>query len=215
MRIAPRNYVIGAAILAVLGAGVAEAATARLHSMKVEAPDGAVVHVQYSGDIVPKVEIVPVDRDVSALWAYPASADPEPMLMADPFAGMERISAIMDAQMNAMIQRAALMQRQAAQMQAQAAATPAVAGNAAPGFTMVGDMPQGMHVTYYSSTTSADGCTRTVSYSSEGSGTAPKMVQAASDACDAADASGSAMPAAIPAKAEAPAKAPEALGQKV
>ena len=211
MRIAPRNYVIGAAILAVLGAGVAEAATARLHSMKVEAPDGAVVHVQYTGDIVPKVEIVPVDRDVSALRAYPASADPEPMLMADPFAGMERISAIMDA----MMQRAALMQRQAAQMQAQAAATPAVAGNAAPGFTMVGDMPQGMHVTYYSSTTSADGCTRTVSYSSEGSGTAPKMVQAASDACDAADASGSAMPAAIPAKAEAPAKAPEALGQKV
>ncbi|CDO37508.1 hypothetical protein [Novosphingobium sp. KN65.2] len=214
MRIAPRNCVIGAAILAVLGAGAAEAAAASLHTMKVDAPDGAVVHVQYTGDVVPRVEFVPVDQVVSA-----DRADPAMMLMADPFAGMGRISAIVDAQMNAMMQRVALMQQQAAQMQAQAAATPAVAGNAAPGFTMVGNVPQGMHVTYYSATTSADGCTRTVSYSSDGSGAAPKMVEAASDVCDAADANRSAMPAAIPAaipaKAEVPAKVPEGPGQKV
>lgn len=203
MRIPSRKYLVGAALLAVLGAGVAEAASAKLHSMKIDAPDGSVVHVRYTGDVAPRVEIVPADSLVRT------SVDPVAMEMADPFIEMERISAVMDAQMHAMMQRAAVLQRQAAQMQQHAIATSGDAAGA-PGFTVVGDMPKGMHVTYYSSTTSADGCTRTVTYSSDGSAQAPKVVQAASDGCDAATPNGDA----IPARTEAPAKT-QAVGQKV
>lgn len=193
MRMPPKAYLVGAAALVLLGAGAAEAASAGMHTMKVDAPDGSVVHVRYSGDVAPKVEFVPVE-------AMSPAAMP---VMADPFAHMERISAMMDAQMSAMMQRAAMMQQHA------------VAGGAdtggAPGFTVAGDMPQGMHVTYYSSSTDASGCTRSVSYSSDGSGAQPKMTQAASDGCDAAQPSVQA----IPAKGEAPVEQAPPPGRKV
>lgn len=199
MRMLPRKYLLAAATLAVLGAGVAEAATAKLHTMKVDAPDGSVVQVQYTGDVAPRVQVVPADALVSAA----------PPVMADPFAEMEHASAMMDAQMHAMMQRAAILQQQAAQMQQHAVAAGGAQGM--PGFTVAGDMPKGMHVTYYSSNTDANGCTRTVSYSSDGSGEAPKLTQAASDGCNAAKPGG----AAIPAKVEKPAAQPATPGQKV
>ncbi|MEE4454619.1 hypothetical protein [Novosphingobium resinovorum] len=202
MRMPPRKYVLGAAALALLGAGAAEAASSRLHTMAVDAPDGSVVHVRYSGDIAPQVKIVPAEA------ADAADA------MADPFARMERISAMMDAQMHAMMQRAAMLQQQTAQMQQQAVASGAN-GSSAPGFTVAGDMPQGMHVTYYSSSTDASGCTRSTSYSSDGSGAAPKVTQAASDGCDAVQPHASGIQAAIPAKAEAPVEQAPPPGRKV
>lgn len=107
--------------------------------------------------------------------------------------------------------------QQAAQMQQHAVATENVPENlpenlqGAPGFTIVSDMPKGMHMTYYSSTTDASGCTRTVSYSSDGSDAAPKMTRAASDSCDAVKPNGMA----IPAKAEKPAEQSAVPGQKV
>ena len=198
MRMLSKKYLIGAAALAVLGAGVAEAASARLNTMQVSAPDGSVVHVQYSGDVAPKVEVVPVSD------AMPASA------ILDPFAQMEQISAMMDAQMNAMMQRAAMLQQHAAQMQQHAVATGQTT-QIAPGVTLAGTAPQGMHVTYYSSSTDASGCTRSVSYSSDGTGTAPKMTQAASDGCDANQAETTA----IPAKLDKPTNEHPAPGQKV
>lgn len=193
MRMPPRKYLIGGAALALLGAGVAQAATAKLHTMKIDAPDGSVVQVQYAGDVAPKVEVLPVDA-VSIPAAMP--------VMADPFAEMERVSAVMDAQMQAMMQRAAAMQQQAA---ASGKAT-----EIAPGFTVVGDMPGNAQFSYVSTTTDANGCTRTVSYSSDGSGAAPKMAKAASDGCDAVKQND----AAIPARAEQPAQ-PVAPGQTV
>ncbi|WP_395330210.1 hypothetical protein WBP06_17255 [Novosphingobium sp. BL-8H] len=189
MRMPSKKYLLGAAALALLGAGVAEAATAKLHTMNVNAPDGSVVQVQYSGDVAPKVEVVPVDQAQAASMP----------VMANPFAEMDRISAIMDARMNAMMQQAAMMQAHAAQMQQQAVAR-GDAQQATPGLVMTGDMPKGAQVTYYSSSTDANGCTRSVSYSSDGSGAAPKMTQAASDSCEAASPSTKA----IPAKAERP-----------
>lgn len=179
------KYLLSAAALVVLGAGVAEAATAKLHTMNVDAPDGLVVQVRYSGDVAPQVEVVPAEQVQAA--AMPA--------MADPFAEMERISAAMDARMSAMMQQAALVQAHAARMQQQAVATGGA--SAVPGLVMTGDMPKGAHVTYYSSSTDADGCTRSVSYSSDGSGAAPRMTQAASDGCDAAKPGTAAIPAKI------------------
>jgi hypothetical protein len=72
-------------------------------------------------------------------------------------------------------------------------------------------MPPGMHMTYYSSSTDANGCTRSVSYASDGSGKAPQMTQAASDGCDAARPGTQA----IPAKVEAPDPQQDAPGRKV
>lgn len=197
MRMPPRKYLLGAAVLAVLGAGVAEAATAKLHTVKLDAPDGSVVEVQYTGDVAPKVQIVPADQ-----VTVPAAIPMMGPVMADPFAEMERVSAIMDAHMHAMMQRAAMQQDAVAH---------GAAGQAAPGFTVTSDMPKGVHMTYYSATTDANGCTRTVSYSSDGSGAAPKLTKAASDACDAAQPNNHA----IPAKAEKPAVQPVAPGEKV
>lgn len=205
MRMPPRKYLLGAAVLAVLGAGVAEAATAKLHTVKLDAPDGSVVEVQYTGDVAPRVQIVPADQ-----VTVPAAIPMMGPVMADPFAEMERVSAIMDAHMHAMMQRAAMLQQQAAQMQQDAVAHDGDV-QAAPGFTVTSDMPKGMHMTYYSATTDANGCTRTVSYSSDGSGAAPKLTKAASDACDAAQPNNHA----IPAKAEKPAVQPVAPGEKV
>ncbi|MFT4057656.1 MAG: hypothetical protein QM681_24345 [Novosphingobium sp.] len=193
MRMPPRKYLIGAAVLALLGAGAAEAASAKLHTMKVDAPDGTVVHVQYTGDVAPRVQFVPAEAMEKA----------DMPVMADPFAHMEQISAMMDAQMSAMMQRAALTQQHMTAASADGAATP--------GLTMVGDMPKGAHVMYYSSSTDASGCTRSVSYSSDGSGAQPKMTQAASDGCDATKAPSQA----IPAKVEAPAEQAPPPGRKV
>ncbi|WP_232492882.1 hypothetical protein [Novosphingobium kaempferiae] len=201
MRMRPKAYLVGAAALALLGAGAAEAASAGMHTMKVDAPDGSVVHVQYSGDVGPKVEFVPIE----------AMSPADMPVMADPFAHMERISAMMDAQMNAMMQRAAMMQQAAAQMQQHAVAGGSSSTGGAPGFTVVGDMPQGAHVTYYSSSTDANGCTRSVSYSSDGSGAEPKMTQATSDGCDATKP----QVQAIPAKADAPVEQAPPPGRKV
>lgn len=203
MRMPRRKYLIGATALVALAAGVAEAASARLHTMKVNAPDGSVIHVAYTGDVAPKVDIVPADA------LMPADVP----VMADPFARMEQISAMMDARMNEMMQRAAFMQQQARQMQQHAVETGQVT-QVAPGVTLVssrGSVPKGMHVTYYSSATDVNGCTRSVSYSSDGSGAAPKMTQAASDGCDAARSNTRTMPA----KAEKPAAEHPAPGEKV
>jgi len=188
MRIAPK-FIVGAAVVALLGAGVAEAATAKLHTMKVAAPDGQVVEVHYTGDVAPQVAFVPTTAVDAA--AYDTAA-------YDPFAQMDRISAAMDAQMQAMMQQAALLQRQARQSVQHAVAN-GDAQATAPGVTMVGTMPAGVHVSYYSSSTDANGCTRTVAYSSDGSSAQPKVTQAASDGCEAAKPNGTA----IPVKAEA------------
>jgi len=180
----PRKYILGGAALALLGAGVAEAATAKLHTLQVNAPDGSVAEVHYTGDVAPQVQFVP--------------ATSQPIALTDPFAEMERVSAMMDAQMQAMMQHAALMQQQAVAMQ-----QTAQAGNASPGMTLVGTMPQGMHMTYYSSSTDAKGCTRSVSYSSDGGSTEPKLTQVASDSCESATPNDGV----IQAKAQAPAAA--------
>jgi hypothetical protein len=195
-----RNHLFCAAALAVLSAGAAHAATDKLHTMKVDAPDGTVIHVQYSGDVAPEVRFIPADEVRQVRMP----------VVPDPFARMERISAIMEAQMQPMMmQRVAVLRQQAAVMQQNAIA--AGAATPAPGLTLVGHVPEGVHVTYYSSTTSADGCTRTVSYSSNGRGTAPKIVQAASDACTGV----APRDATIPVNSPPAMTAPEVPGQTV
>ncbi|MCJ2181540.1 hypothetical protein MTR62_02275 [Novosphingobium sp. 1949] len=196
----PKAYLIAGAALVVGCAGVAQAASQKLHHMTLDGPGGQRIAVSYTGDVAPEVEVVPAVAHAEAPAMAPVDAD---SVMADPFVQMQRVSAMMDAEMRAMVQRSALMQRQTAALQAQALQQAKVTANGepmAPGFTLTGTMPKGVQVTYYSSSTDANGCTRSVSYRSDGSGAKPQMVQAASDSCEAATAPS-------PAKAEAPQKA--------
>ncbi|MDE8653013.1 hypothetical protein [Novosphingobium album (ex Liu et al. 2023)] len=180
------RYLLAAAGVALLGAGVAQAATAGCHTTQVALPDGAVAQVRYTGDIAPKVAVLPADAMTLADF------DPLFMPMPAAFARMQQFAAMMDQQAQAMLQQAA------------------AGGAAAPGLVMAGNLPQGAHFSYVSTTTDASGCTRTVSYNSDGSGAAPKMTQAASDGCDAANPGG----AAIPAKVEASGSVRAMSGQK-
>ena len=169
----------GAALLA---AGTAAAAAEKLHKMDVALPDGGTVHVEYAGDVAPKVTV--------------DEAQPEARIAYDPFAELDRIAFEMRARQQAMMQQMAALQQAAAEG---AAAAPG-------GVTLVGDLPAGAHVSYYSSTTDANGCTQTVQYSSDGSGEQPKVTRASAGNCD------SAARDAGPAPAAAPAPEPRKLG---
>jgi hypothetical protein len=171
----------GAALLAF---GTAAVAADKLHTMTVALPDGSVAHIQYAGDVAPKVSLQPIDA--------------VPVAFVDPFAEFDRIAAVMEAQHQ-------LMMRQVAQMQ-QAAAQ---AGSGAPGqVTLVGDLPAGTHFTYVSSTTDANGCTRTVEYSSDGSSQQPKVTKTSAGSCDAAPRDSAPTAASAPAPAAPAAEGP-------
>lgn len=166
------KVLIGAAALSLAGACAAQAATAKLHTMLVNLPDGSVAQVNYVGDVAPRIAIQPVEAPQDARMA----PDQASMMMADPFAQMAMVSAMMDRQAVAMMQQVSAMQQ-------------AAAHGAAPGMTMTstatGTMPQGVQMTYVSTTTDANGCTRTISYASDGSQAAPKVTEAASHGCEA------------------------------
>lgn len=167
MHLTRSTLLIGAGAL--LLAGTAAVAAEKLHTMEVALPDGSTAHIEYAGDVAPKVTIEPVEQQARAAH--------------DPFAEMDRMALMMQARQQAMMQRMAAMQQAAAQANAGAGATAA----AAPGVTFVGNLPAGAQVSYFSSTTDANGCTRTVQYSSDGdSKEQPKVTRASAGNCDAA-----------------------------
>ncbi|MBV8915243.1 MAG: hypothetical protein JOZ05_19670, partial [Acetobacteraceae bacterium] len=171
----------GAALLAL---GTAAVAADKLHRMQVALPDGSVAQIEYAGNVAPKVVVQPADAATLAAF--------------DPFAGFDQIAAQLEAQQQAMMRQMVAMQQAAAQ-----------AANAAPGQTLVANMPAGVHYSYVSTTTDANGCTRTVQYSSDGSSAQPQVTQASSGNCDSVKPSGP-----VPAAAKAP-STDEGLGEKV
>lgn len=175
----------GAALIAV---GTSAVAAETLHKMQVALPDGGTVHVEYAGEVAPKVTVEP--------------ARPQARIAYDPFAELDRIAFEMRARQQAMLRQMAAMQQAAAEGRI-----------AAPGgVTLVGNLPAGAQVSYFSSTTDASGCTRTVQYSSDGSGAEPQVTRASTGSCDAASASDAAP---IPAAATAPASAPQPKPRKL
>lgn len=166
MRITPKVLVAATAALA-LGAGAAQAAPPQFRTMEIDLPDGSVAQLHYTGDVAPRVVVEPVEA-VAPLrpmaWHVPAA-----------FAEMQRISAMMDMRMAALLRQAEAMQRQALEQGVPAA----------PGVIMTGNLPQGVHFSYVSTTVDANGCTRTVSYASDGSGAAAELTEASSSGCDA------------------------------
>lgn len=189
MRFTRTTFLAGGAALLV--AGTAAAAAEKLHAIDVALPDGSTAHIAYQGDVPPTVTIDPVETQAQARF--------------DPFAELDRMAYEMRARQQAMLQQMAAMQQAAVE----AGATAAAAG---PGMTFVGSLPAGAHVSYYSSTTDANGCTRTVQYSSDGNGAAPKVTRASAGSCDAA--SGEAAPTRAAASEPEPAAEPRKLDGK-
>jgi hypothetical protein len=158
MRFARTTILAGGA--AMLLAGTAAYAADKLHTLNVSLPDGSVAQIEYSGDVAPKVSVVP--------------ATVVPIAYADPFAELDRMAAYMEAQHEAMMRQVAAMEQAAAR-----------AGAGSPGqLTVVGDLPAGTHFTYVSSTTDANGCTQTVEYRSDGSSAQPKVTRTSAGSCD-------------------------------
>lgn len=159
MRKLRTTILAGAAALIAIGA--AGAATAETRHMNVTLPDGSVAHIEYTGEVAPRVTVAP------------ASARTTPFAF-DPFAGFERIAAMMEAQRQAMMRHMAALEK---------AVSRAVEAGPEP-FTLVGSPPAGAHYTYVSMTTDANGCTRSVEYRSDGSGAAPKVTRTSAGDCD-------------------------------
>jgi hypothetical protein len=180
MRFKRASLLVAGAVL--IAAGTTAVAAETLHKMQVALPDGGTVHVEYTGEVAPKVTV--------------EQAPPQARVAYDPFAELDRIAYQMRARQQAMLQQMAAMQQAAAEGRA-----------TAPGqVALVGNVPAGAQVSYFSSTTDANGCTQTVQYSSDGSGAEPQVTRASSGSCDSAAASDAA-----PAPAAAPAPEPRKL----
>ena len=172
-------FLAGAAALA--AAGTAIAAPAKDHVLKVALPDGTVEQIRYSGDIAPRIVVVPARTVPVAPIAWFDEA---------PFAMFDQIAAEMDRQSDAML-------RQAAMLAAQPASPDAKVDYAA-----FGNMPAGtVHYSFVSTSTGRGTCSRSIQLTSFGAGQQPKMVSQSSGDCAAADkvvpAAGNAAPAAI------------------
>lgn len=143
-------------------AGSAVAASRNMHVLNVALPDGAIAHVQYSGNVAPKVTIEPAMTPDGAWMPFPS------------FASFDRMIAQMNRQSEAMIRQAQQMARQPGAV----GATPYVAS--------FGNMPVGMtSTTVVSYSNGRSSCTRTTETVSQGVGKPPKVTSSVSGNCGA------------------------------
>lgn len=154
---------LGAAAAAL--AGTAIAATPKTHKMDVSLPDGSVAHIEYAGEVAPKVTIAP--RPLAD--AAGAGAMPFPS-----FAGFDQMMEQMQRQSQEMIRRAQEMARH-----------PAGPGGAAPYIASYdGNLPAGESSTTVVSVSNGGGtCTRTTQMVSQGAGKPAKVTSSVSGQC--------------------------------
>ena len=155
------QFALAGAVAAAL-AGTAYAASGKAHVMDVALPDGAVAHIQYYGDVAPKVTIGPgTEAGMPGLWAP----------MAFPrFEDIDQAIARMNQETEAMMRQAQTM-----------AAHPG-----APGLNVAsyGNMPAGANsVSVISYSNGGRTCTRTTQSVSEGPGKPPKVTTSVSGDC--------------------------------
>src|SRR5205809_7309621 len=159
-----------AGIAAAALAGTAIAANSQTHKMDVPLPDGGVVHVEYVGDIAPKVTVAPAQP--GGMWMQ--SAFPE-------FGNFDRIFAQMNSQM-----------RQIEQMARQPAGAPGM------NIASYGSLPAGTSsVSVVSTSDGGVSCTRTTEVVSQGAGKPPKVTSSVTGDCGTASRSA---PAAVSSK---------------
>ena len=142
-------------------AGTAIAANPKSHQMDVPLADGSVVHVEYYGDVAPRVTLAgPRTAGLDTRWA--------PMFPS--FAGFDRMFAEMQRQSQDMARQAQQMARQDP--------------GAAPYVASFGNLPAGQSsTTIVSVSNGGTTCTRTTEVVSQGAGKAPKVTSNASGDC--------------------------------
>lgn len=140
-------------------AGTAVAAGPRTHMMNVSLPDGSVAHIQYVGDVAPKVTIQPRRfANIGQQWA------PIPS-----FVGFDQV-----------MQR---MNQQIQEMARQPMGGPGV------NVASYGNLPAGaMSTSVVSYSNGGSTCTRTTEVVSQGPGKAPKVTSNVSGDCSSAPA---------------------------
>jgi hypothetical protein len=155
---------IGAAVAALAGAAIA--ASPKTHKMDVPLPDGSVAHIEYVGEVAPKVTVAPRPlADAAGSWAMPFPS----------FAGFDRMIQEMNRRTEEMVRRAQEMARQPAGM------------GAAPHIAAYGNLPAGeTSTTVVSVSNGGTTCTRTTQVVSQGAGKPPKVTTSASGQCDGA-----------------------------
>ena len=102
MKIVRNALLVGAAGAALLGlVGMAQAKPPAVHELRIALPGGAVETIRYTGDVAPKVSVLPVSMNDAAFMPMSLAFAPDPI-----FAQMDRISAMMDRQAALMIRQA-------------------------------------------------------------------------------------------------------------
>ena len=159
----PKLAMFGGAALCLAGAAVAAAPAS--HVMDVAVPGGGTAHVEYYGDVAPKVTF---DRGYA-----PASVGWAPVAFPD-FGDFERIFEQMDRARDRILRQTQEMQRHAGSH----AATANVAS--------YGNLPAGTNSVSVVSVSNGGGtCTRTTEVTSQGAGKPPKVVSNVSGRCSA------------------------------
>ncbi|GAC1578985.1 MAG: hypothetical protein NVS3B5_11880 [Sphingomicrobium sp.] len=150
-------------------AGTAIAASPAAHRMTVALPNGGTAIIEYRGDIAPSVRFAP-----SPGFA-PVAFMPGAFFDLPDFTGLDRMSASLDQQIDAMVRQANLLR-----------ATPPTPGTVQPALAAFGNMRAGVN-SYSSVTTVTDkgSCTRTTQWTSAGAGKPPKVVSNSSGDCSA------------------------------
>ena len=153
----------GAAALGIAGlTGLALAAGPSFHVMTIQLPGGGVEHIQYTGNAPPKVVFAsgPAFPFFAAAWGSPFWG-PE-----SPFAELDRVSAMMDRQMAAMMRDAQTMQPDGLYS------------------AVMKDAPPGASSYSFVTTMSGNGfCSRSVQITSSPNGGKPQVVSHTSGNC--------------------------------
>ena len=171
MQVLRKPLLAAAAATALIGGG-AWAASSYTHHVQVVLPDGQIAQVEYVGDVAPRVVVQPVVTDPAVV-----AQDPFVAMGFPGFGQIDRIFADMAHQQAVMMQQVAAMQRDIATH------GPALAATGQHGVN------GGANWSYVSSTTTSNGCTQTVQWSSQGA-TAPgasgqpQVIRTSSGNCD-------------------------------
>lgn len=164
MRYLP-SVLAGVAAVALAGsAAMGASKSPPLHQMNLRLPDGGTVHVEYTGNVPPRVSVGRAPVDV----AWPSLAD---FGFGPSFTELQRISADMDRQME-------MFMRQAE------SGMPAM--NAENGLQTidVGSLPPGsMSYSFVSSSNGRTSCSRMVEVTKPANGAKPKVVTRSSGDC--------------------------------
>ncbi len=166
MRTVHSLLLAGIAAVALAGSVMAADKKSATHEFTVHLPWGGVAHIQYSGNVPPKVTFA---RDPGPLHVFL----PDPFFAPDPaFAEIERISAEMDRQMREMIRQVETM------------SSPSFGRQGDLFEAATGDLPAGTQSYSVVSTITPNGiCTREVQVTRSAGGGKPKVVKRSSGNC--------------------------------